>query len=78
MPIVDPTFPLPPRLREVGDLISLGFHQKEIGRELGIPEHTVKQHTGRLVQMTGARNAVQLAVWWNCPLFRIGLGLEAA
>lgn len=65
-----------PQQRRVGDLVALGFHTRDIADTLGIAVRTVKAHLRALYCVTGANGIVQLAVWWNCELFRIGLGLE--
>jgi len=43
------------RERQVMDLILLARSNREIARELGIEERTVKAHVGRLMRKTGAR-----------------------
>lgn len=66
-----------PLQKRVGDLLAEGLHAKEIGKELKMSGRGVKDHIINLCRLTGARGNVQLAVWWNCPIFKIGLGLEA-
>ena len=57
----------PPRLtdreRQVLDLILLARSNREIARELGIEERTVKAHVGRLMRKTGAENRIDLSMW---------------
>jgi len=60
------TNPLGPRLtareRQVMDLILLARSNREIARELGIEERTVKAHVGRLMRKTGADNRIDLSM----------------
>jgi len=60
------TNPLGPRLtereRQVMDLILLARSNREIARELGIEERTVKAHVGRLMRKTGAENRIDLSM----------------
>jgi DNA-binding NarL/FixJ family response regulator len=50
------------REREVLDLILTARSNREIARELGIEERTVKAHVGRLMRKTGADNRIGLSV----------------
>ena len=50
------------REREVLELILLARSNREIARELGIEERTVKAHVGRLMRKTGADNRIELSV----------------
>ena len=80
--------PMGPRLtareRQVMDLILLARSNREIARELGIEERTVKAHVGRLMRKTGAENRIDLSMRaLNGPLSRKagsmhGGGLSAA
>ena len=58
--------PMGPRLtareRQVMDLILLARSNREIARELGIEERTVKAHVGRLMRKTGADNRIDLSM----------------
>lgn len=58
--------PLDPHLtareRQVLDLILLARSNREIARELGIEERTVKAHVGRLMRKTGAENRIDLSM----------------
>jgi DNA-binding NarL/FixJ family response regulator len=57
------------REREVLDLILLARSNREIARQLGIEERTVKSHVGRLMRKTGADNRVELSMRaMNLPL----------
>jgi DNA-binding NarL/FixJ family response regulator len=50
------------RERQVMDLILLAKSNREIARELGIEERTVKAHVGRLMRKTGAENRIDLSM----------------
>jgi DNA-binding NarL/FixJ family response regulator len=50
------------RERQVLDLILLARSNREIARELGIEERTVKAHVGRLMKKTGADNRIDLSM----------------
>jgi len=50
------------RERQVLDLILLARSNREIARELGIEERTVKAHVGRLMRKTGAENRIELSM----------------
>lgn len=50
------------RERQVLDLILLARSNREIARELGIEERTVKAHVGRLMRKTGAENRIDLSM----------------
>ncbi|HEX4283471.1 MAG TPA: response regulator transcription factor [Terracidiphilus sp.] len=58
--------PMGPRLtareRQVMDLILLARSNREIARELGIEERTVKAHVGRLMRKTGSENRIDLSM----------------
>jgi DNA-binding NarL/FixJ family response regulator len=60
---VNPMGPhLTARERQVMDLILLARSNREIARELGIEERTVKAHVGRLMRKTGADNRIDLSM----------------
>lgn len=62
----DPTQDAPPlseRQREVLGLIAQGLSNKEIARELGIAEPTVKVHVHRILQLVGTPSRAKAAVW---------------
>jgi two-component system nitrate/nitrite response regulator NarL len=50
------------REREVTELVAVGMCNKEIARELGITEGTVKQHLNAIFRKTGFHNRTTLAV----------------
>jgi DNA-binding NarL/FixJ family response regulator len=50
------------REREVLDLILQARSNREIARQLGIEERTVKAHVGRLMRKTGADNRIELSM----------------
>jgi DNA-binding NarL/FixJ family response regulator len=50
------------RERQVLDLILLARSNREIARQLGIEERTVKAHVGRLMRKTGADNRIELSM----------------
>jgi DNA-binding NarL/FixJ family response regulator len=50
------------RERQVMDLILLARSNREIARELGIEERTVKAHVGRLMRKTGSDNRIDLSM----------------
>jgi DNA-binding NarL/FixJ family response regulator len=50
------------RERQVLDLILLAQSNREIARQLGIEERTVKAHVGRLMRKTGSENRIELSI----------------
>jgi DNA-binding NarL/FixJ family response regulator len=57
------------REKEVLDLILQARSNREIARQLGIEERTVKAHVGRLMHKTGADNRIELSMYaMNRPL----------
>jgi len=50
------------RERQVLELILLARSNREIARQLGIEERTVKAHVGRLMRKTGADNRIELSM----------------
>jgi DNA-binding NarL/FixJ family response regulator len=56
------TLELTSREREVLDLILLARSNREIAKQLGIEERTVKAHVGRLMRKTGAENRIELSI----------------
>jgi DNA-binding NarL/FixJ family response regulator len=60
---VDPAAILTDREREVLRLVGRGLSNKEIGRQLGISEKTVKAHLGAAFQRIGVRDRTQAALW---------------
>ena len=53
---------LPPRAAEVARLLLRGRSNKEIAREMGISDQTVKDHVANLCRRFGASNRTELAV----------------
>lgn len=51
------------RERQILKLIVVGQSNKQIGRDLGISEKTVKSHCGRLFQRINVTDRTQAAVW---------------
>jgi len=51
------------RERQILELIMNGQSNKQIGRELGISEKTVKSHCGRLFQRISVSDRTQAALW---------------
>jgi DNA-binding NarL/FixJ family response regulator len=56
------TLQLTARERQVLELILLARSNREIARQLGIEERTVKAHVGRLMRKTGADNRIELSM----------------
>lgn len=57
------------REKEVLELILTARSNREIARQLGIEERTVKAHVGRLMRKTGADNRIELSMRaMNLPL----------
>jgi DNA-binding NarL/FixJ family response regulator len=54
---------LTPREHEVLDLVRSGLANKQIARELGISEKTVKAHLTRIFQELGVNDRTQAALW---------------
>lgn len=61
-PPLDPLDALSPREREIVDLIARGDSNKQIARELGIAETTVKIHVQHLLRKLNLDSRVQAAV----------------
>ena len=57
-----PSLQLTDRERQVLDLILLARSNREIAKQLGIEERTVKAHVGRLMKKTGADNRIGLSM----------------
>lgn len=53
------------RQREVATLISRGFNDKEISRQLGVSYATVKVHVRGVLDRLPARNRICAAVQWD-------------
>lgn len=63
---------LSPRETEVLRLLSVGMTNKEIGRDLGLAEMTVKLHVRQILRKLDARNRAEAAT------IALRLGLDAA
>ncbi len=50
------------RERQIAALVARGMKNKDIGRELGISENTVKRHLQSIFNKTGTRDRLELAV----------------
>ena len=50
------------RERQVLELVLMARSNREIARQLGIEERTVKAHVGRLMRKTGADNRTELSM----------------
>jgi len=57
-----PVSPLTPREEQVLKLVLLANSTREIARQLGIKQRTVKAYIARLMRKTGADNRIQLSV----------------
>jgi len=56
----DTTHDLPPRLKQVLDLLLDGHAPKQIGLRLGLSTHTVREHIARLYKQTGVNGRDEL------------------
>lgn len=59
----DPLQPLSPREREVLRLIAQGRSNRQIARDLGIGEQTVKTHVSSILTKLGLQDRVQAAIF---------------
>lgn len=59
----DPAQGLSDRERQVLRLVSRGMANKQIGRALGISEHTVKVHLGNVFKQIGVGDRTSAAMW---------------
>lgn len=59
----DPVAALSERERQVLRLVAKGMANKQIGRALGISEHTVKVHLGNVFRNIGVGDRTSAAVW---------------
>jgi DNA-binding CsgD family transcriptional regulator len=53
--------------------IANAFTDPEIAQKLGISQPATKARLARVFEKLGVRSRVQLAVYWECELFQIGL-----
>lgn len=59
----------------VMDWVAQGLSDREVGLKMGITHRTVKQHMHMIranLCLSHIRR-IQLAAWWNCELFQMGL-----
>jgi two-component system, NarL family, response regulator LiaR len=62
-PAPDPLYPLSPREREVLQLIARGQSNRQIARQLGIGEQTVKTHVSSVLSKLDLQDRVQAAIF---------------
>jgi DNA-binding NarL/FixJ family response regulator len=66
LPSAEPASPadgLSARERQVLELVSRGLANKQIGRQLGISERTVKAHLGKVFRQIGVADRTSAALW---------------
>jgi len=57
-----------PREWEIIDLVSVGLSNKQVGRQLGLQEGTVKVHLHNIYTKLGVSNRTTLVCWrWRAP-----------
>jgi DNA-binding NarL/FixJ family response regulator len=59
---VDWAAPLTERERQVAQAVAAGASNKEIARQLGITERTIKAHTGAIFEKLAVRDRLQLSL----------------
>jgi DNA-binding NarL/FixJ family response regulator len=64
------------RERQVLELILTARSNREIARQLGIEEHTVQAHVGRLMRKTGASNRIELLMRTSNPALLQAAGIR--
>jgi two-component system nitrate/nitrite response regulator NarL len=58
---------LSPREREIATLVTRGLSNKEVARELGLRDGTVKIHLHHIFQKLGAKSRYRLIVQTSLP-----------
>jgi DNA-binding NarL/FixJ family response regulator len=56
------------RQQQVIELLAAGLKNHEIAKELGISTEVVKNYIRNIFAATGARNRVELALWYEARL----------
>ena len=51
--------------RRVAELVSQGLKNREIGTELGIAAHVVRNYISSIYDKVGVNNRVELALWYE-------------
>jgi DNA-binding NarL/FixJ family response regulator len=64
------------RERQVLDLILTARSNRVIAHELGIEEHTVQAHVGRLLRKTGAENRIDMLMQSSNPALLAAAGIR--
>jgi DNA-binding NarL/FixJ family response regulator len=64
------------RERQMLDLILTARSNRMIAHELGIEEHTVQAHVGRLLRKTGAENRIDLLMQASNPALLAAAGIQ--
>jgi NarL family two-component system response regulator LiaR len=62
-PAPDPLQALSPREREVLGLVTRGYSNRQIARELGIGDETVKTHVSSVLAKLGVQDRIQAAIF---------------
>ena len=55
---------LPPRQREMTELVAHGNQNREIARRMGLNLQTVKNHLKIIFDRTGMNSRLELALWY--------------
>lgn len=65
---------LSPREQEVAEHLATNpLPLAELAETLGITESTLKHHAQMIYHKLEIANRIQLAIYWNCELFKIGM-----
>ena len=57
------TVSLTEKQKQICDLISHGFMNKEIGHRLGLSDRTIEYHRKEIYRKTGAKSGVDVVLW---------------